>query len=801
MVNRFTQKAQDALNGSLELASELGHGYIGTEHLLLSLAAGKDSIAARILLSRGASDSRIKKAIIGYMGMGAKSNLTTADMTPKLRSIIESAAAERIRSGTHFVGTEHLLYALLSCPDSMAYKLLDSDGIHISDIKSDLSLYLGMSPARTCSHKETAEGAKKSKKNVLSSYAKDLTALALSGKTDPVLCRSQETERLIRILCRRQKNNPCLVGEPGVGKTAVVEGLAARICAGLVPPELLEKRIFTLDIPSMLAGAKYRGEFEDRLKSVIEQVAADGNIILFADEMHTMVGAGSAEGAIDASNILKPALSRGEIRLIGATTPAEYRNYIEKDPAFERRFQIVKIEEPTPKEAAKILCGLRQKYQEHHGVCVSDGAIDAAVSLSIRYIHDRFLPDKAIDLIDEACARLRLSELRQPDEAGSLEAKKESALLTGDMALACSIGQRQREAAGSSVAVCNAKALSPPVLLAEHIADVVSEQTGVPCSAIESSESARLAGLEDILNRSIIGQEEAVHAVASAVRRGRVGLSGPHRPVCSFIFFGSTGVGKSEMCAVLSRALFDSESALIRLDMSEYMEKHSVSKLIGAPPGYVGYREGGLLTEQVRRHPYSVILFDEIEKAHPDIFDLLLQILEDATLRDSLGRSCDFSNCIIIMTSNLISESDLSRSAIGFGNSSADGDLRTSRRLLDFFKPEFLNRVDELIVFKPLGEQQLQRISELMLDDLCQRTAEAGFELITDNTVAPFLTDLCRKDGYELGARPLRRTLVTAIEAPLSEFILSNGICCSTGVHISILATADRDGIRFSISK
>ena len=781
MANKFTQKAENTISGSLLLAKELGHSYIGTEHLLVALASEKDSISARILSSRGADASKLRQSVIDYVGLGNTSLLSSEDMTPRLRKILENAASEAARSGTKYVGTEHLLTALLNQRDCVGARLLESEGIPLSELKAELSAYLGSSPDR--SQSKQGEEGKKAKRSALQTYGKDLCSVAESGGIDPVIGRDEETERLIRILCRRQKNNPCVIGDPGVGKTAIVEGLAQRIADGRVPEELSSRRIISLDVPSMIAGAKYRGEFEERMKSVIEEAKKDSRIILFIDEAHILVGAGAAEGAVDAANILKPPLARGELRVICATTPEEYRSHIEKDAALERRLQPLRIKEPTESEAISILSGLRQSYETHHGITISDSAIRAAVKLSARYIHDRYLPDKAIDLLDEAAAKLKMSLYEElPSSEGSvralLEKQKEEALIGGDLDVAYDLGRRQRELSQDPPTTSLALMQNDVAILEEkQIADLLTEQTGIPCGNLLQDEGARLERLEDELSRSVIGQESAVRAVANAIRRSRTGLCPPDRPIGSFLFLGSTGVGKTELCRALALALFESKEAMIRLDMSEYMEKHSTSKLIGSPPGYVGYGEGGILTERIRRRPYSVILLDEIEKAHPDVLNILLQILEDGILTDSTGRRVDFSSTIVIMTSNLISESEAERRVLGFSegkceDSSAD-ELRTSKKLRETFRPELLNRIDEIVLFSRLGEAELRAIADIMLSDLCERSLEVGVRLEIADGVSNYLAQKCLLKNRDLGARPLRREITDAIETPLSQLILS----------------------------
>ena len=784
MINKFTQKAESTLLEALNFSRSLGHSYIGTEHLLYALASSKDSVASKILAAKGAHAPRIKQDIIDYMGVGNESSVSSKDMTPRLKGIIEEAAVESTRARNKYVGTEHLLVALLNQRDCIGVRLLEQNGISIPDLKADLSLYLGTTQKTAASPKQT-EDEKKSKKHPLSSFGKDLTAAAVDGKTDPVIGRDEQIERLVRILCRRQKNNPCIIGEPGVGKTAIVEGLALRIAEGRVPEELIKKRIITLDVPSMIAGAKYRGEFEERIKSVVEEVKSDPNIILFIDEVHMLVGAGAAEGAIDAANILKPPLSRGEIHVIGATTPSEYRSHIEKDSALERRFQQVELPEPTEKEAISILKGLRHKYEEHHKIRISDEAICSAVRLSVRYIPDRRLPDKAIDIIDEAAAKLRIS-LEENDQSASgtslesLERQKELALIEGDIDVAEDIARRERELS-SDIYHREAQSCKESLLCEEDVAQIITEHTGIPCNKLLSNDAERLCELEERLGERVIGQERAIAAVADAIRRGRLGLASHERPIGSFLFLGGTGVGKTELCRALADILFESKNSLIRIDMSEYMEKHSVSKLIGAPPGYVGYGEGGVLTERVRRNPYSVILLDEIEKAHPDVLDLLLQILEDGILSNSSGRRVHFSSCVLIMTSNLITANDRSTNVLGFSDNNEKEtvyDIRSSKKLCSFFKPEFLNRVDDIIVFDTLEYDDLEKIASIMLKDLKNRACELGITLEISDAVAGAICLKCSDKHRSLGARPLRRQIIDSIESPLSKLLLNESTRC-----------------------
>ena len=777
MANKFTQKAENVLRAALALAEELGHSYIGTEHLLFALASQKDSISSRILATKGIESDKLRASIVDYMGVGVSGKVSSEDMTPRLKKIIENASAEGARSGTRFIGTEHLLIALINQRDAVGTRLLESEGVMISELKAEIAAYLGSSPYRSTSNQRTSEEeGKKAKKSPLSQFGKDLTALAAEGKTDPVIGRENETERLLRILCRRQKNNPCIIGDPGVGKTAVVEGLALRIAEGNVPAELCDKRIITLDLPAMIAGAKYRGEFEERMRGVLDEVRRDESIILFIDEVHMLVGAGAAEGAIDAANILKPPLARGELHIIGATTLEEYRAHIEKDSALERRLQPLILSEPTEREAIAILTGLRRRYEQHHGIRISDAAIEAAVKLSVRYIPDRHLPDKAIDLLDEAAAKLHI-ELGECNKRihglGELRRQKEIAVCEQSFDVAEDISRREHELTRGALAVIDEER-DVIELSADNVAAIVTEQTGIPCAALLAGEAERLIDLGEALCSEVIGQSKAISAVTSAIRRGRTGLSAPERPIASFLFLGSTGVGKTELCRALANRLFESPDALFRLDMSEYMEKHSVSKLIGSPPGYVGYGEGGLLTERVRRRPYSVILFDEIEKAHPDVLNLLLQIMEDGTLTDSAGRKSHFSSSVIIMTSNLLTHADRTKRSLGFSESDGESEksIRREKKLCEFFKPEFINRIDEIVLFDELGVDSLTKIAKKMLRELSARAKEAGAELEIDDGVAEHIAAVCYSSARELGARPLRREIVERIETPLSEMLL-----------------------------
>ena len=792
MKNRFTQKAQNALNFALGSASDMGHTYIGSEHLLLGLCREESGVAAHYLQSRGVDAEKVKNAIIRLAGAGVPCEVSATDMTPRTKSIIQASFAEAQRCGQELIGTEHLLLSILREQDSVAVRILESFHTAVSDLSNDLAAYIGASPTVEGTVPTKSKGTERQKNSILTStqtlksFARDLCELAASGKIDPVIGRDKETERLIQILSRRQKNNPCLIGEPGVGKTAVVEGLATRIVAGNVPENLLDKTVVTLDIASMIAGAKYRGEFEERFKNVMEEVRKNPNIILFIDEIHTIIGAGAAEGAVDAANIIKPALARGELQVIGATTIAEYRKHIEKDAALERRFQAVTVGEPSREDAIAILVGLREKYEAHHKLKITDEALRAAVELSIRYIPDRYLPDKAIDLVDEAASRLRIRAHTSPDgikekeeELKSISTQKEAAILAQEFERAAALRDSEQalkreieeekthwRSSQESVGLC---------VRETDIAEVVTQWTGIPVHNLLSEEEERLLQLEERLRARVIGQADAVAAVAKAIRRGRIGLKDPKRPIGSFIFMGPTGIGKTELARALAEVMFGSESAMIRLDMSEYMEKHSVSKLIGSPPGYVGFDEGGQLTEKIRRKPYSVLLFDEIEKAHPDVFNILLQVLEDGQLTDSQGRQVDFKNTVIILTSNVGASEISAAKTLGFVASATAGEEnerreRMMRALRSTFRPEFLNRVDEVIIFNSLSRKDIAAIAKLMLADVTERSRSIGISL----SFSPAVTELLAEKGFDenWGARPLRRTVMRLVEDQLSTDLL-----------------------------
>ena len=792
----FTQKANDALNNAISISSHMGHTYVGTEHLLLALTEESDGIAGTVLEQAGVTSSELRKLIENTMGTGSPSVVTVDDFTPRTKRVMQNALLIANRIGHNFVGTEHLLLAILSDNDSYSVRFLKEMGASqdslIQALSDAMNVEINGGYKESMGGNTHSTGNPNGKTKTLDTYGRDLTASAKAGEIDPVIGREDEIKRVVQILCRRTKNNPVLINEPSVGKTAVAEGLALKIASGEVPELLKDKRVVALDLNSMVAGAKYRGDFEERIKGVVEEIKNSNDVILFIDELHTIIGAGSAEGSTDAANILKPSLARGDFQVMGATTINEYKKYIEKDAALERRFQPVMVGEPTEEEAVQILKGLRDRYEAHHKVKITDEAIDAAVKLSSRYIADRYLPDKAIDLIDESASRVRLQSMTMPNDVKSIEDKikeldkeKESAVASQDFERAAKLRDEQKsmeEKLSTEKEKWQDNTKQGGEVTAEDIAKIVSDWTGVPVVQLTQEESQRLLNMEEILHKRVIGQDEAVKAISKAIRRGRVGLKDPKRPVGSFIFLGPTGVGKTELCKSLAQVMFGDENAMLRLDMSEYMEKHTVSKLIGSPPGYVGYEEGGYLTEKVRRKPYSVVLFDEIEKAHPDVFNILLQILEDGRLTDSQGRTVDFKNTVIIMTSNVGARliTDKQNNSLGF--STEEEKEKSFEKIKDdvmgelkkMFRPEFLNRVDDIIVFNKLTPEDIEKIAFNMLDNLKNRLAGLDIDIsFTENAVKEIA-----KQGYDedYGARPLRRAIRSKIEDVLSEEILEGKI-------------------------
>jgi len=799
---KFSPGAEEALRLSQEAAGELGHGYVGTEHLLLGLIREEQGAAHEVLLEAGLTDDMIVRIIKKSVGAGLPGGNPAQGLTPRARRVVEIAVEDAVRSGSAYVGTEHLLAGLLREGNNMAVRILRSAGVEARPLYAALMQKLSrraQSRQPSASAREeagkgssAASGGAAGSGKTLREFTRDLTADARNGKLDPVVGRDGEINRVIQILSRRTKNNPCLIGEPGVGKTAIAEGLARKIVMGDVPDDLLDKRILSLDLSGMVAGTKYRGEFEERIKKALDEVKKSGDVILFIDELHTIVGAGSAEGAVDAANIIKPALGRGEIRVIGATTLNEYRKYIEKDAALERRFQPVQVGEPTQEASLEILKGLREKYEQHHKLQLTDEALEAAVTLSARYISDRFLPDKAIDLMDEAASRVRMEQEEISPELKSLEEKiaalakdKEAAIQRQDYETAAQLRDIESNYQDQVEQEREKRRTSPrqhrPVT-AEDIAAVVAGWTGIPVTRLTEDEGTRLLHMEDILHKRVVGQDEAVQAVARAIRRGRVGLKDPKRPIGSFLFLGPTGVGKTELCKSLAEAMFGDESAIIRIDMSEYMERHTVSRLVGSPPGYVGHEEGGQLTEKVRRKPYSVVLFDEIEKAHEDVWNILLQILDDGRITDSQGRTVDFKNTVIVMTSNIGAKSlTTAGTRLGFTHpedTPGDDDEKRFQQaretvmgeLRQTFRPEFLNRIDDIIVFRALTEKDIHEVARRMLDTVSARMESMGLHLsATDEAV-----DELVREGYDpkYGARPLRRCIQSKVEDAVAERML-----------------------------
>ena len=797
--NGFTEKANNALNRALEFAEDLGHTYIGSEHLLLGLLDDTGTVAGEVLADKKITLKDVRDYIAETIGTGYPTQLGAQDFTPKSKRIVETALSFAVQTNYSLAGTEHILLAIVNDRSCSASRILKQAGLTQESLVNAISEKLMSAPASNgASQTDTQSG-----EGTLQEFGRDLTEMARLGKIDPVIGRQEEIDRVIQILCRRTKNNPCLIGEPGVGKTAIAEGLALKIVSGEVPELLKDKRIVSVDLTGMVAGTKYRGDFEERIKKVIDEVKNSPDIILFIDEVHTLIGAGGAEGAVDAANILKPSLARGELQVIGATTIDEYRKHIEKDAALERRFQPVKVGEPSKEEAIEILKGIRDKYEAHHKLKITDEAINQAVELSSRYIADRYLPDKAIDLIDEAASRVRLRTFTAPDElkelenkVKQLEAEKMSAVNSQDFETAAKLRDEEKEATEKLEKMKESwqeKAEQKKgEVTGEEIAQIVSSWTGVPVSQLTEKESERLLKMEEILHARLVGQDEAVKAVSRAIRRSRTGLKDPKKPIGSFIFLGPTGVGKTELCKALAEALFGDENAMIRLDMSEYMEKYSVSRLVGSPPGYVGYDEGGQLTEQVRTKPYSVVLFDEIEKAHPDVFNMLLQILDDGILTDSQGRKVDFKNCVIIMTSNvgakLITQK---QSAFGFADDENEGKASAEKikeavmgELKNLFRPEFLNRVDDIIVFDRLSQEEIEKIAGNLIAQLKKRIEKLEIEIDFDDSVISYVA----KAGFDevYGARPLKRAIQTELEDRISEEMLAGSISKGKAYNCSV---------------
>ena len=814
-MERYTPQAKEALSLAVGMAESLNHGYVGTEHLLIGLLQEGTGVAARVLEENGVEESKVVELVSQLISPNTSVQMAeNAAYTPRARRVIENSYREAVRFKAAQIGTEHILIAILREGDCVASRLLNTMGISVQKLYIDLLAAMGEdAPSIKDEMQRGNSGKRGSSTPALDSYSRNLTQMALDGKLDPVIGREHEIQRVIQILSRRTKNNPCLIGEPGVGKTAVVEGLAQRIAAGDVPDTIADKRVMTLDLSGMVAGSKYRGEFEERIKKVIAEVVEAKDVLLFIDEIHTIIGAGGAEGALNASNILKPSLARGELQLIGATTINEYRKYIEKDSALERRFQPVTVDEPSEEESIAILKGLRSRYEEHHRVEITDDALEAAVKLSSRYINDRFLPDKAIDLIDEAASKVRLSNYTKPSkikdyeaQIDDLEEEKESAIRDEAYEKAGDIKKKQeklKEKIRLTLEKWEKEKETRKLVVGENeVADVVAGWTKIPVKKLAQEESERLKNLEGILHERVVGQEEAVTAVSKAIRRGRIGLKDPKRPIGSFLFLGPTGVGKTELSKALAEAMFGTESSLIRVDMSEYMEKHSVSKMIGSPPGYVGYEEGGQLSEKVRRNPYSVILFDEIEKAHPDVFNILLQVLDDGHITDAQGRKIDFKNTIIIITSNAGAENIIAPKRLGFGvatDAKADHEFMKGRVMEEvkrLFKPEFLNRIDEIIVFHQLTKEHMKGIADIMLRGIEKRSKEQlGITLTVNEAAKDLLIDKGYDDKY--GARPLRRTIQSLLEDKMAEEILDGKL--KKGVNVEV--DCEEGKLTFTVKK
>ncbi len=798
MFGRFTERAQRVITLSQQTAQQLGHNYVGTEHLLLGIIKEEEGIGAKALKNLGIENQKIEAMITQSIGIGNKPT-ELLGYTPRTKKIFELSFEEARNLNHNYVGTEHLLLGLIKEGEGVASKILTSMRVSLPKVREEV-LKLLNNGNKAVNNKSTAKNSNKGTPT-LDQFGRDLNDLANEGKIDPVIGRSKEIDRIIQVLSRRTKNNPCLIGEPGVGKTAVAEGLAQKIAEGNVPEILKGKRIVTLDLASMLAGAKYRGEFEDRLKKVMEELRTSTNVILFIDELHTIVGAGAAEGAIDAANIIKPSLARGEMQVIGATTLDEYKKYIEKDAALERRFQPITVDEPNVEDTIKILKGLRDKYEAHHGVKITDKALEAAAELSARYITDRFLPDKAIDLIDEASSKVKIYTVTAPpglkdleDKIEKLSKEKEAAVSTQDFERAAKIRDEEKQINQELKERKNdwQNKDKEATVSEEEIANIVSDWTGVPVNKLQEEESEKLLNMEEILHNRVIGQEEAIKSISRAIRRARVGLKDPKRPIGSFIFLGPTGVGKTELSKALAESMFGDEDAMIRIDMSEYMEKHTVSRLIGSPPGYVGFDEGGQLTEKVRRKPYSVVLFDEIEKAHPDVFNVLLQILDDGRLTDAQGRTVDFKNTVVIMTSNVgahtirkqktlgfaVNENDLVKSEYEKMKENVMGELRRT------FRPEFLNRIDDIIVFHALEREHIGQIVDLMLKDLRKRLKDLDIDLNITDKAKEYIAD--KGFDVQFGARPLKRAIQKMVEDQLSEKLLKGTIKTGNEILVDI---------------
>lgn len=809
MFGRFTEKAQHVIYYAQEEARAMNYPAVGTEHLLLGILREGESVAARALIGMGVDLEKVREIVLRTLAPGKEPVGNEITITPRVKKVLALAQDEAVRWGVNYIGTEHLLLGILREGEGVASQVLDELDVEPEKVRKQVIALLGGNGTMETNVSGGAKGTGSKNRPTLEEFGRNLNELVRQGKIDPVIGRETEIERVIQVLCRRTKNNPALLGEPGVGKTAIAEGLAQRIISGNVPELLKEKEVFTLDMGSLVAGAKYRGDFEERLKKIMDEVKADHNIILFIDEMHTLIGAGSAEGSLDAANILKPELARGDIQCIGATTLDEYRKHIEKDAALERRFQPITVNEPTQEDAIAILKGIRDKYEAHHNVEISDAAIEAAVKLSSRYITDRFLPDKAIDLIDEAASRVRLQTYTAPPDVKALEdeierlgKEKEAAVMAQEYEKAAQYRDQEKQKREELNKLTedwkNQTTTETRVVTEEEIASIVSNWTGVPVTKLREEDTQRLLRMEEILHQRVIGQDEAVKAVSRAVRRAQSGLKNPKRPIGSFLFLGPTGVGKTELARALAEVLFDNEDAIVRIDMSEYMEKHSVSRLVGAPPGYVGHDEGGQLTEAVRRKPYSIVLLDEIEKAHPDVFNILLQVLDDGRLTDSQGRTVDFKNTVIIMTSNVGASNVKTTGTMGFAADTSKAEEQAAydkmkARVMDAlkatFRPEFLNRVDETIVFHALEKEHILSIVDLMMKDLHKRLQEQEISM----EVTPEAKEKLVEEGYDpaYGARPLRRTIQRLVEDPLAEDLLQGRYKAGDTVKVDVT----KDGI------